>query len=159
LVRQPLKVKEKSPMAAGLEIETKMGLQEEGLEAGALQLGPPSLFTCPDCHGVLLQIQNGKLLRFRCHTGHAFSPLSLVAALTETTEDALWNVLRALEENTLLLEHLAQRAEEMQQVEQAALLRQQERRAREQTDLVRQATLRHETVRTGGVEEDLTNNE
>ena len=34
-------------MAEGIEIETKIGLQQEGLEAHVLELGSPSIFTCP----------------------------------------------------------------------------------------------------------------
>ena len=133
-------------MAEGIEIETKIGLQQEGLAAGVLELGAPSIFTCPECHGALLQIRNGNLVRFRCHTGHAFSPQSLIAALTEATEDALWNVLRAFDESALLLEHLAQHAEETQHAEWAANLRQQKYETGERADLVRQATLSHHTV-------------
>jgi two-component system chemotaxis response regulator CheB len=154
LTRQPLLTQEEGPMAAGLEIETKIGLQQEGLEAGVLELGTPSIFTCPECHGTLLHIQNGKLVRFRCHTGHAFSPQSLIAALTDATEDTLWNVIRAFDESALLLQHLAQHAEETHQAEWAATLRQQEYKTRERAALVRQATLSQHSFKASEVEED-----
>ncbi len=154
LTNQPLEAKEEGPMAEGIEIETKIGLQQEGLAAGVLELGSPSIFTCPECHGALLQIRNGNLVRFRCHTGHAFSPQSLIAALTEATEDALWNVLRAFDESAMLLQHLAQHAEETQQTEWGAALRQQVYETRARTDLVRQATLSHHAVNAKKVEED-----
>ena len=46
-------------------------------------------------------------MRFRCHTGHAFTADSLLAALTEPTEDALWNAVRVIEESAMLLAHMA----------------------------------------------------
>jgi two-component system chemotaxis response regulator CheB len=36
--------------------------------------------TCPDCGGVMWQLRDGHPLRFRCHTGHAFSGLALTTA-------------------------------------------------------------------------------
>jgi len=153
LSRQPLPTQEEGPMSAGLAIETQIGLQQEGLEAGVLQLGTPSVFTCPDCHGTLLRIRNGTLVRFRCHTGHAFSPQSFSAALTDATEDALWNVLRAFDEHIVLLGHLAQHAEETQQAEWAALLRHQEDETRTRAALVRQATLRQPREKASHEEE------
>ena len=137
-------------MSTELEIETKIGLQQEGLATGVLQLGASSIFTCPECHGVLLYIHNGRLQRFRCHTGHAFSPQSLGAALIEATENALGNALRALKERTLLLEHQAQRAEEAGQAQWAATRRQHRQEARHQAVLMRQTTLRHRAVKTSG---------
>jgi two-component system chemotaxis response regulator CheB len=32
-----------------------------------------SALTCPDCGGVLWRIRDGRPLRYRCHTGHAYS--------------------------------------------------------------------------------------
>ena len=40
--------------------------------------GTPSAWSCPDCSGVLWEIQDGPLLRFRCRTGHAWSVESLL---------------------------------------------------------------------------------
>src|SRR5262249_52555810 len=31
--------------------------------------GPPSGFTCPECGGALWELQNGELIRYRCHVG------------------------------------------------------------------------------------------
>ena len=70
----------------------------------------PSQFTCPECHGSLFERQDGTLVRYRCRTGHAFSPDTLVAAQSEGVEDALWIALRALEENAALWRRLANRA-------------------------------------------------
>ena len=39
------------------------------------------MFTGPACGGVLLQVMNPGLPRFRCHAGHAYSVASLLSAL------------------------------------------------------------------------------
>lgn len=72
------------------------------------RIGLPSGFTCPDCGGSLFEISEGKPLRFLCHTGHAFSLLSLAALHKNITEDSLWAALRALQEKEALLRRLAE---------------------------------------------------
>ena len=41
-------------------------------------IASPSVFTCPDCGGVLFELNDKHPVRLRCHTGHAFSLRSLV---------------------------------------------------------------------------------
>src|ERR1043166_4920194 len=62
-----------------VEIEVNIAKEQKALEAGVLQLGEPSNYACPECHGVLLELKEGSLWRFRCHTGHASSIQSLLA--------------------------------------------------------------------------------
>lgn len=52
---------------------------------------------------MLLQLKEGDRLRFRCHTGHAYSFDSLVSGISEGIEEALWNAIRALEEGDMLM--------------------------------------------------------
>ncbi|MDR5777458.1 chemotaxis protein CheB, partial [Caballeronia sp. LZ002] len=40
-------------------------------------IGVRSSLTCPDCGGVVWRIGSGMPLRYRCHTGHAFSAVAL----------------------------------------------------------------------------------
>ena len=108
------------PVSQQLAIETRLEHEGGGLESGVLKLGAPSVFTCPECHGALLQIHNGRLLRFRCHTGHAYSLDSLLASHTEASERALDSALRAIQESAVLLTHLGQHAEENNESQRAA---------------------------------------
>ena len=71
------------------------------------RIGSPSGFTCPDCGGSLFEINEGKPLRFLCHTGHAFGLLSLAALHDTVAEDTLWTALRALQEKEALLRKLS----------------------------------------------------
>jgi two-component system, chemotaxis family, protein-glutamate methylesterase/glutaminase len=91
-----------------VEIEVNIAKEQKALDAGVLQLGEPSNYACPECHGVLLQIKDGSLFRFRCHTGHAYSIESLLTDITEKVDDALWNSIRAFEEAELFMRHMAQ---------------------------------------------------
>jgi two-component system chemotaxis response regulator CheB len=93
-----------------LEVEVDIAKERNAAEAGLEEIGVPSPFACPECHGVLLRLQEGKQQRFRCHTGHAYSVQSLVAAVSEGIDDALWIAVRALEEGSLLLQHLSTHA-------------------------------------------------
>jgi two-component system chemotaxis response regulator CheB len=93
-----------------VEIEVNIAKEQKALDAGVLQLGEPSSYACPECHGVLLQMKEGTLFRFRCHTGHAYSVESLLSDLTEKMDDALWNSIRAFEEGELFMRHMAEHA-------------------------------------------------
>jgi hypothetical protein len=81
--------------------------EENALGVGVERLGEPSSFACPECHGVLLQLRDGGRFRFRCHTGHAYSPDSLLAEITQCVGASLWNAIRATEESAMLLRHMA----------------------------------------------------
>lgn len=72
--------------------------------------GVPSPYACPDCGGVLNQVQDQPVLRFRCRTGHAWTSLSLAERHDHTVETALWAALRALEERSDLSRRLAAEA-------------------------------------------------
>ncbi len=75
----------------------------------------PSVYTCPECHGTLWEVQEGHLLRFECRVGHAYSQDSMVEDQGEATERALWAALRSLEESGQLLRRLLRRSEQMGQ--------------------------------------------
>jgi two-component system chemotaxis response regulator CheB len=64
--------------------------------------GAPSSFTCPDCGGTLFEREKAEVVHFRCRTGHAYSPESLLAKQSESLENTLWAAVRALEENAAL---------------------------------------------------------
>lgn len=69
-----------------------------------------TIYTCPDCGGVLWQDGAGLRLRFRCHVGHAYAPELLLSQKSEELEAALWSSLRLLKEKATLTRQLAARA-------------------------------------------------
>jgi two-component system chemotaxis response regulator CheB len=74
------------------------------------RLGHPSPFACPDCAGVLWEIEQDGFLRFRCRVGHALTAKYLGAEQRQAVETALWEALRALEESASLYRRMAGRA-------------------------------------------------
>jgi two-component system, chemotaxis family, protein-glutamate methylesterase/glutaminase len=72
--------------------------------------GPPSPFTCPECGGSLWELEDGKLLRFRCHVGHGFTADALSTEQADELEYTLWSALRALEEQAALRRRMADHA-------------------------------------------------
>jgi two-component system, chemotaxis family, protein-glutamate methylesterase/glutaminase len=70
-------------------------------------IASPSSLTCPDCGGSLWEMKDTKPLRYRCHTGHAFSSLSLAVAQKDASEQALWSSVRALREREMLLRRMS----------------------------------------------------
>jgi two-component system, chemotaxis family, protein-glutamate methylesterase/glutaminase len=100
------------PAPASLEVEVKIAKEAPPLDAGLQDISEPSPFACPECHGVLMRLREGGPTRFRCHTGHAYTIDSLVGAVSEAIEVALWNTIRALEEGDMLLRTLGEHAKD-----------------------------------------------
>jgi two-component system chemotaxis response regulator CheB len=59
----------------------------------------------------LWEIDDAPPLRYRCHTGHAFTSRSLESAQVEQAEHSLWSSARSLQEREMLLRRLAVVAE------------------------------------------------
>jgi two-component system chemotaxis response regulator CheB len=99
--------------------------------------GKPSGFACPDCGGVLWEIDDGQLPRFRCRVGHAYSGEGALEAQGESVETALWTALRALQERAQLSERLARRVGGAGAKQSQARFEEFAREAREQADVIR----------------------
>jgi two-component system chemotaxis response regulator CheB len=84
--------------------------------------GQPSPYSCPECGGVLWELRDGELLRFRCRVGHAYSTETLTTEQALTVEHSLWTALRALEEQSAIRRRLADRARRRQHDTSADLL-------------------------------------
>jgi two-component system, chemotaxis family, protein-glutamate methylesterase/glutaminase len=70
--------------------------------------GTPSPFSCPECGGVLWELNEGELARFRCRVGHAYTMTTLADEQTDAVEEALWAAMRALEEKAALATRLSE---------------------------------------------------
>jgi two-component system chemotaxis response regulator CheB len=77
--------------------------------------GKPSIFSCPDCGGVLAEINEDRIIRFVCRVGHSYSTEWLLAMQSEGVEKALWSALRALEEGASFAQEMAEKSSEARQ--------------------------------------------
>ena len=66
-------------------------------------LGDQVPFNCPDCGGGVWEMKTEEILRYRCHTGHAFTSAVLLAEQSARIEETLWIALRMFEERQNLL--------------------------------------------------------
>ncbi|GAB4024922.1 chemotaxis protein CheB [Spirosoma koreense] len=87
-----------------METEINIAAQDNAFELGMIDMGELTPLTCPECNGSLVSIREGKLIRYRCHTGHAFTASSLLAETTKVVEESFWKAVRSLEETVILLE-------------------------------------------------------
>jgi two-component system, chemotaxis family, protein-glutamate methylesterase/glutaminase len=139
------------PVSEALEVEVKIAKEDNAIAAGIERIAEPSKYACPECHGVLLELKEGNRVRFRCHTGHAYSMESLLAAVSEGIEESLWIAIRSLEEGRLLLCGIAahvKSAHKDSTVAKRLLERADE--AREQSEAIRKLVVQREPLAVQG---------
>jgi two-component system, chemotaxis family, protein-glutamate methylesterase/glutaminase len=75
------------------------------------RIGRRSVLTCPDCNGVMWELDEGELIRYRCHVGHAYTGDKMSLALDDNNlRRALGSALRVLDERVALVEKLRKQA-------------------------------------------------
>lgn len=143
LANQPIDT-DCTSVSRDMNIEADMAELELGAMQNLDRPGKPSAFGCPECGGVLWELSEGNLTRFRCRTGHAYSSDSLLAEQSEALEEALWNALRALEEKAALSQRLANQARDRNRPYSAQRFQTQGEDAQAQAKLVRNLLLKGE---------------
>ena len=128
-------------MSEELHIENRIAMEDNALDLGVRKLGSPSLYTCPDCYGVLIQLHGDGPLRFRCHTGHAFTAESLAAHAADMIEERLWSAVRTMEESLLLLRQIAEQVHAGGNRAAAERLLDRAREVQQQAQMTRQLVL------------------
>lgn len=68
------------------------------------KLGKQVHYSCPDCGGALWEMTEGRINRFRCHSGHAYNDDSLIKTMSNALEETLWVALRMLEERRAIMQ-------------------------------------------------------
>jgi two-component system chemotaxis response regulator CheB len=111
-----------------IRIEALIAAQELTVMPDRHRFGPLSPLGCPECHGTLQEIREGGLVRYRCHTGHAFTLEALRLAQDEAWERTLYAAMRAQQEQAMLCRRLGQDAQDRAQ---ANWVEKFERRARD----------------------------
>jgi two-component system chemotaxis response regulator CheB len=142
--------REKSPVNTKVmkdektKVEIQIAAEDDGLKLGVPNLGELTPFSCPECHGVLSNLKDGDLARYRCHTGHAYSVDTLLAAISEKIEDGLYSAIRGIDESIMLLNHIGDHYASANHSKLAALYFKKAKEAETRSSLVRKAVLSNE---------------
>jgi len=127
-----------SPDTRRLDIELASKSDPDGdLLNDHRPLGELTPYTCPECHGVLSLINENPGFRFQCHTGHAFTADSLLAAIGENIEKNLWSAMRSLHESMFLLNHMGDHFAELNQRHLAASYFKKAKKTKQHAQLLR----------------------
>jgi two-component system chemotaxis response regulator CheB len=126
------------PVPDEMELESKIAGLDPTVIEGDKRPGVLSGFTCPECTGPLYEVHDGKLVRYRCRVGHAYTADNVLAEKSEVLESALYTALNTLEESAAMAERLAARSREYQHEHAARRFEQQARSKRQQAVVIRQ---------------------
>lgn len=106
-----------TPVGASLPATDTLRLEVE-IAAGARlgsahlrELGEPSALSCPECQGVLSEINGTRPLRYRCQIGHGFTA-EFLASRIDDVDEAIRVAMRIMEERVTLVERMARDARE-----------------------------------------------
>lgn len=103
----PQKLRKPKPVPKDVLIEAKIADRVLSDLSAVNKLGHQVPFNCPGCGGVLWKVEDDGDLRFRCHTGHAYTAAYLLAEQTNKIEETMWIALRMFEERKNLLTEMA----------------------------------------------------
>jgi len=99
------------PLPEEFRIEDRIAAQEFAvMETDIITPGTASKISCPDCGGVLNQIEAGNEIRFRCQVGHAFTGLGLAEAQNDELERALAVAVRTHRDRIRLFAQMSESA-------------------------------------------------
>jgi two-component system chemotaxis response regulator CheB len=129
-----------------LEVELAIARHDNAFRLGIIQKGELTAYTCPDCNGALTKLIEGNLIRFRCHTGHAYTISALLAEVTESVESTLFQAMRGLEETNMLLEQLGRHFEEADKKEVAAIFFQKAQEMAKRSRIIHDSIFNHQLI-------------
>jgi len=108
LVQQPVGLPAVVPRSIKYELLIAKNGQSSMSEMDAI--GRRSVLACPDCGGVMWEIDEDDLVKYRCHVGHAYGAELMSIALDENLRRALGSAQRAMEERVALAQKLYKQA-------------------------------------------------
>lgn len=128
-----------------LKMEIIIATKDNAFEMGIMNMGEYTPFTCPQCHGALVRLEEGKMIRYRCHTGHAYTASSLLAELSETVESQLWMSMRGLEEMNMLLKHIGDHYKKLGNNKAASLFQGKAKESADRAQIIHDSVLQQDT--------------
>ncbi|AHM58341.1 chemotaxis protein CheB [Flammeovirgaceae bacterium 311] len=143
-VKEAHKVHRKEMERLALEVE--IAGEDNAFEKGIMNIGDMAAYTCPSCHGALIMIKEGRRVRYRCHTGHAFTASALLAGITETVEETLWQAMRGLEETSMLLQHIGEHIMDSGDHEDASIFMKKANETADRARVIHDSVFKHERM-------------
>jgi two-component system chemotaxis response regulator CheB len=137
-----------------IKLEAAVAAQELADMTADDMLGKPSRFTCPECHGALWEIEDGNMLRYRCHVGHAFTADAVLTAQADESEKLLEMLQRSHQERAALARRMAERERRERRDSLAERLEIRAREYEEDALLVRELIGTGMARRAAGVSDD-----
>jgi len=103
-------VAEPVPEMGDFQRGSAMMKMTDSSDLGFLTAGETRLtrLACPECGGGLAETSLPSISYFHCHVGHRFGLQTLAAAQAEASEAKVWSAVAALEEQVVVLRHLAE---------------------------------------------------
>ena len=141
LVSTQVELKEAPPPSARLKEEVQAMTGGEHVKEDPKAVGEPSLYSCPDCGGVLFEMDEKGWLHYRCRVGHGYTAKALSVQQQTALDGALWAAFRALQESASLARRMARNARERNHTLTAQRYEERAKATEEQAELVRQSAL------------------
>jgi two-component system chemotaxis response regulator CheB len=129
-----------------MELEIGIAQEDDAFRKGVFDGPELTPFTCPECHGVLVKVVEDRFIRFRCHTGHAYTDSALLEGVMESTGEMLWQVMRSLEEAVMLLNQMGQMRQVAGQAERAQVFFTKAAELEKRSDTFHETVLSHESL-------------
>jgi two-component system chemotaxis response regulator CheB len=121
------------------EIEIALGTRfGTGVTAS---IATPSALSCPDCGGVMSEVNGSRPLRFRCQVGHGYTARFLEQEQEDSVDEAVRVAMRIVEERAELVHRMGRDAAEAGRPAIAELYDQRAAEYRAQADLLRKAVM------------------
>jgi two-component system, chemotaxis family, protein-glutamate methylesterase/glutaminase len=139
LVRRPAAKPKAAPATVKYEVE--IARSGGGSMNTMDRIGRRSVLSCPDCGGVMWEVDEAGPARYRCHVGHAYTGELMNLAVDESLRRALASALRALDERSALADRLRSQAIRQGRTELAQIW------AERQQDFTREAGTISEAIR------------
>jgi two-component system chemotaxis response regulator CheB len=133
---------EAKPLPRSLKYEVEVARTGRGSMDEMDEIGRRSVLGCPDCGGVMWEIDEGDLSRFRCHVGHTYTAELMSLALDENLQRALASAVRALEERAALARKLYSQAKASGHRLLAQTWAAKAKEFEHETDIIRESTRR-----------------
>lgn len=95
------------PVPPELQLEVDIAAGERINSQVLAKIADPAPVTCPQCGGVMSQVRDSAILRFRCQVGHALTAQAMANEQENTVDEALRVALRIIEERAELVHRMA----------------------------------------------------